>query len=108
MGKRRNIKLLLSPYFRSTDAQIPQRNTRSFCLKVLVARTLAAEWLMESLETRMIVTHLEIVQLSFVLAYSSVDRRPIRYGNKYLLVQKTLPSLLFSKAGNTSFQSEPS
>lgn len=63
------------------------------------------EWLMESVETRTIMTHLEMVQLSFVLAYSSVDRRS-KHGNKYLLVQKSFPSLPFSKTINTSFHSE--
>lgn len=49
---------------------------------------LAAEQLMKSVQTRIIKTHLEIVQLTFVLAYSSVGRRSNHYGNKYLLVQK--------------------
>lgn len=51
---------------------------------------------MESVETRTIMAHLEMVQLSVVLAYSYVDRRSKR-GNKYVLVQKAFPSLPFSK-----------
>lgn len=66
---------------------------------------LAAEALMESVETRTIMAHLEMVQLSFVLAYSYVDRRS-KCGNKYLLVQEAFPLPPLQQTGNTSFQSE--